>query len=301
MRSLLPTTRHRVASRRRLALQHHHAALATRRRAPHLVGLLLIGVLAAACGNTADAAAPSGPETPDTEAPADVIEEPGDPEPDAPIDPDLSDHAPGPDGDDAPEGDAATGVLTLAFDEQTLAVAGADGGELFAWELASSRGEEVTHVAVRPGASATDLDAVVTVLRGEVPFLYQLTVRDGRDAAFGEVPAHLQPQDVIEAVIAPTFTPDGASVLWTEPTGDGVTLRSFGWDDGAGTGRTADDNASFALDLPADIGITGFHLAGDDTAGASATAWTVLFTDGIGRVHGLDMVRQADGALALVG
>ena len=222
------------------------------------------------------------------------------PEPDAPVDRNGNGTGTGPDRNTEDEGDAATGAFSVAFDERTLSVIGPDGvANSFEWELDRARGETITDVAVRPGASARELDAIVTVLRGELPHLYQLTVRNGTDAAFVEVPARLQPQRELEAVITPRFTPDGRSVLWTEPTGAGVSLRSIGWDAGAGTGRTADDNATFTLDLPADIAITGFRLAGDDTAGATATAWTVLFTDGIGATHELPMARQSDGALSI--
>ena len=216
-----------------------------------------------------------------------------------------TDHKPGgsgpgdvPSGED--EGDAATGSFSIAFDERSLSVIGPNGtANSFAWELDRARGEIITDVAVRPGTSALELDAIVTVLRGELPYLYELTVRNGTDAVFADVPAHLQPQTALEAVITPHFTPDGRSVLWAEPTGDGVSLRSIGWDDGAGTGRAADDNATFALGLPADVRITGFQLAGDDTAGATATAWTVMFTDGLGESHELEMERQSDGALTV--
>ena len=296
MRSPLATSRHRLALRRQLTRQHHHAVLAARRRAPRLVGLLLVGALVAACGNAAGAAAPSDVEAPVVEAPADPLEEPGDPEPEMPGD---AEAPVDPDGDG--EGDAATGVLGLGFDERNLWVTDPDGTESFGWEPDAVRGETFHHVAVRPGGTATTLDAVVTVLRGEVPYLYALTIRDGRDATFSDVPAHLQPQDVTESVIAPRFTPDGRSVIWTEPTGDGVVLRTFGWDAGAGTGRTADDNATFALDLPADVTVVGFDVAGDLDDPLGAAAWDVVLEDGLGKVHVIGMERQTDGALALTG
>jgi hypothetical protein len=186
----------------------------------------------------------------------------------------------------------ATATLTTAFDEDRLTVTGTDGSVKGTWERPNERLDSFTDVIVRPGATATELDAIVVVLRGEVYRLYHLEVSEGSDGAFTELPDYLQPQDVMESTIDVVWTPDVDSVLWTEPTPDGVTLRSFGWQDGPGTGRTADDNATFALDLPADVRIDGFTAQTD-------TRWTVKLVDGLGETHELAMERQGDGAIAL--
>ncbi len=289
------------------------AAARPRRAQPHLAALVLVGVLAAACGGASevdevddaagepvDVAAPAGNETGDA---ADPVSEDtsSDDAPDTDDAADETDNTPDEtampsDASDAPvrddEGDDATATLTSAFDEDRLTVTGTDGSVKGTWEHPNERLDSFTQVIVRPGATATELDAIVVVLRGEVYRLYHLEVSEGSDGAFTELPDYLQPQDVMESTIDVVWTPDVDSVLWTEPTPDGVTLRSFGWQDGPGTGRTADDNATFALDLPADVRIDGFTAQTD-------TRWTVKLVDGLGETHELAMERQGDGAIAL--
>jgi hypothetical protein len=88
------------------------------------------------------------------------------------------------------------------------------------------------------------------------------------------------------------WTPDARSIVWTETTGEDLVLRTVGWEDGPGTGRPADDNASFVLDLPADAHLDGFEVTEDGR-------WILLLRDGTGGLHEVPMERQADGALAI--
>lgn len=286
----------------------------TRRASSGAVALALIAVLVAACGgasevddagtqpaDTAGANTEVDEPAADTDEPAtdeapqpDPTDEDADDtsdattDPDDADDPDTSEEAPGVED----EGDAATTRLTTDFDADEVSVLAADGSTLARLAVPDAQLDSFDDVVVRPGATATELDAIVVVLRGEVFRLYHLEVVDGETVELTEVPDHLQPQDVMESTMTLRWTPDADSVLWTEPTPEGVTLRSFGWEDGPGTDRPADDNAAFALDLPADVSIDGFEVLGDDR-------WTVQLIDGLGTAHELQMERQADGALAL--
>lgn len=273
----------------------------TTRRLPLLrqgFALLLVGILITACGEPVDPAADSPDETVDEapvsdEADAETDDNAGD-------DP-IDDEAGPPDPDAAPSDDSdeaiGSGVLDVTIDGRELTVINGDGEVVFTETLAKDADDAFQNVfhtiAIRPGATATDLDAIVATTRGEVARLHHLRVRNGTEVALEEVPQHLQPQDVMESSIVLGWTPDADSVLWTEPTSDRPALRTFGWDDGPGTGRQADDNATFALDLPMDVFVDGFTI-GDDGS------WTLRLTDGLGTTHELPMERQADGALALL-
>lgn len=286
-----------------------------RRAASPAVALALIALLAAACGGASDVddagSQPAGTTASSADADADEPEadlaETTDetPDPDATDDgtdttpdatTDLDDVADRETSEDAPdsedEGDARTTRLTTAFDADEVSVLATDGSTLARLEVPDARLDAFHDVVVRPGATTTELDAIVVILRGEVFRLYHLEVVDGETVELTEAPDHLQPQDVMESTMTLHWTPDADSVLWTEPTPEGVTLRSFGWEDGPGTGRPADDNAAFALDLPADVSIDGFEVLDD-------ARWMVQLVDGLGVVHELQMERQADGALAL--
>lgn len=278
-----------------------HTPASRRSRGTAVLAVFAAAAIAAACGPaTGDVAAAGSQEDSEVEGPIDETASPDDATSDADgsVDPDEGSTSTG--GIDAAdreppsedEGDDQTTTLTVGFDEQTVTVFATDGSELLGYGLPDERLEQVADVVVRPGATTTELDAVVVVLRGEVYRLYHLGVTDGRDGAFLAFPEHLQPQDVTEAVMTVTWTPDADSLVWTEPTGDGVVLRSVGWDDGPGTDRPADDNATFVLDLPADVSIDGFEVVSDHR-------WTVRMTDGMGTSHEVVMERQPDGALAL--
>ncbi len=276
------------------------------RRTP-LLAVLAAAVIATACGPATDDVASDDPgQDVEVEAPLDEDASPDDgdtdgsdgqtdgPTPataaDEPADQPADEPATEPETED--DGEQHTAALTVGFDEHEVTVFDTDGSEVVGFGLPDERLDRVTDVVVRPGATATELDAVVVVLRGEVYRLYHLEVTDGQDGVFTAFPDHLQPQDALEAVMTVTWTPDADSLVWTEPSGDGVVLRSVGWEDGPGTDRPADDNASFVLELPADVSIDGFEVIGDDR-------WTVQLTDGMGTPHEVVMERQADGALAL--
>lgn len=276
----------------------------TTRRLPLRQGLalLLVGILITACGEQVQPA--SDTPTDDTEeAPADGDDVPegssegedgetDDTDDQAVAAPDSSSEDGVDDADEAP----ASGAIDVTINGRELTVLSASGEVIFTETLAEDADDAFQNVfhaiAVRRGATATDLDAIVATTRGEVAHLHHLRVRAGTDVSLERIPEHLQPQDVMESSIVLGWTPDADSVVWTEPTSDRPVLRTFGWDDGPGTGRQADDNATFALDLPMDVAVDGFEVVGDDS-------WRLLLTDGTGTPHELVMERQGDGALAL--
>ena len=283
---------------------HAPAGLSGRRRPvlSMLPAMVIAAVIAAACGpattevasldaeEDAEVEAPLGEEASPDEETTGSDDRAEDPASSGSKDEPTDEPTAGPASED--EGDHHTTTLTVGFDEDEITVFTTDASELVSFGLPDERLERVADVVVRPGTTATDLDAVVVVLRGEVYRLYHLGVTDGRDGVFLAFPDHLQPQDVTESVMTVTWTPDADSLVWTEPAGDGVVLRTVGWDGGPGTDRPADDNATFVLDLPADVSIDGFDVLSD-------RRWTVRMTDGVGISHELVMHRQPDGALAL--
>ena len=271
----------------------------TTRRLPLIrqgFALLLVGVLITACGeavepiaDTSDNVADEVPIDDDTDAETE----------DSAADGPIEETGP-PDADEATSDESevaiGSGVIEVTIDGRELTVADSNGEVVFTETLAKDADDAFQNVfhtlAIRPGATATELDAIVATTRGEVAILHHLRVRGGTEVTLEAIPKHLQPQDVMESSIVLGWTPDADSVLWTEPTSDQPVLRTFGWDDGPGTGRQADDNAAFALDLPMDVFVDGFTI-GDDGS------WTLMLTDGVGTTHELPMERQADGALAL--
>ena len=236
----------------------------TRRTFATLSILVALAVGLAACGTDTD----------------EDLEDPGGS--DSPEDPaeDTPDGEEGPDGDD----------IEVRLSDSTLELL-VDGGELAA-EFTLDDG--VFHsFLVTADSTPNNFDAAVLALHGERPVFWHLSW-DGVTASLDEFPDHLQPAHEVDAS-PPTFafTPDGRSLVWTEPIGAGVVLRSVGWDDGPGTGNPADDNASFELDAPADVHVDGFEPIDD-------TTWILLLRNGAGSDPiELEVERQADGALAL--
>jgi hypothetical protein len=260
------------------------------RRSRLVIALSLTAVLAA-CGVDAS---PAG-------APADVPDAVA--EPDAQPDTVAEPHAEPDELDDPTDGlDPSDGELgeveeleidlVVRIDGSTLEIRddARDGVRVHGWTL---EGETFHTYLVRPDAPAGSLDVVALALAGERPVLYHVSARPDGAAVLAAFPDHLQPAHVVDAS-PPAFgwTPDARSLVWTETTGEDLVLRTVGWEDGPGTGRPADDNASFVLDLPADAHLDGFEVTEDGR-------WILLLRDGTGGLHEVAMERQADGALAI--
>ena len=155
------------------------------------------------------------------------------------------------------------------------------------------------HATIWPGSTRDEI-TIVAVSQAEGMYdLRWLTLTDGDEGAPVQAfPTHHQPDTEMvgaaDVVPIPVFSPDGRSVAWLEWNTDGqVSLRTVGWDGGPGTGRTADDNATFALDeLPAGVQLQRWVAATGDSSqlhvvDQEGTTWTIT------------VQRQADGALAL--
>ncbi len=187
-----------------------------------------------------------------------------------------------------------------------------DGGELSTlFDPASEPGADPTpmDLAVQPGSTPDDLTAVVLVATEGGPELR--TLRHGPDGTTFEPipgPLGLGGDAMFSSLQVPVWSPDGRHLAWAEQGSDGSwTLRTIGWDGGPGTGRPADDNASFGLDIgSSDVAITDWVW---DTEGADGTAQGGLLLvygrdadggDGVGATR-LPIERQGDGALAVTG
>lgn len=274
------------------------------RTSSHLLTAAVLTVAVAACGGPADPAdQPQDPAPDVVEDPTDATEDADAPEDDdapedadAPGDDDTSD-APAEDAEPASDVTDLEGVevqpegqeLMLRIDDEVLIVG-----------LLDPEGESFyRHATIWPGSTRDDL-TIVAVSQAEGMYdLRWLTVTDGaEDTPVQAFPTHLQPDTemVAAADVAPNpvFSPDGDSLAWLDWNAEGaVSLRTVGWDEGPGTGRTEDDNASFALDeLPAGVQLQSWEAVEGDTS-------ELHVTDQEGESWTITIRRQADGALAL--
>lgn len=153
--------------------------------------------------------------------------------------------------------------------EQTypdVALLATDGSDVFVIPPRSARdagarqqlatlpsGHRAVAVAVRPGSTRADLEAVVWMRVGDGHELHRLRYA-GENAQLEPLPAPYQISDDVApgSRPRPVWSPDGAHLAWVElpadETASGPRLRTIGWDDGPGTGDTATDNADFELD-----------------------------------------------------
>lgn len=110
-------------------------------------------------------------------------------------------------------------------------------------------------VAVFPSSTADELSAVAWLAGEGVSEFWQLGVSDGQVQGPVPFPDAYQPSAGIDgrSMRAPLFLALGTKLAWVEygPSGT-CTLRVIGWGGGPGTGRPADDNASFTLEGCAD-------------------------------------------------
>lgn len=112
-------------------------------------------------------------------------------------------------------------------------------------------------------------------------------------------PYNVQNHQVGGSVPAPVWSSDGRHLAFVEDGDEGEpTVRVIGWDeDGPGTGRTADDNASFGRPvLPPGVDARLQDWVWDGSGGAVQGA--ILATALGGGGYALEVERQGDGAVA---
>lgn len=153
-------------------------------------------------------------------------------------------------------------------------------------------------VAVRPGSTVDDLTIVTTTTGEGFEDIRWTRIVDGEVVvpfeAFEGPYAPAAATDDTARVSSIVWSPDGGSVAWLDQTPEGTTLRTVGWDDGPGTERRTDDDASFAVDgLPSGAMLDDWVAIDDSNSVIRAT-----MADSNEGWYGIPMVRQADGALA---
>ena len=269
-----------------------------------LAAAAALALVLAACGGTDDPADQPGQTEPsETAAPSE------DPTDDLPSDDTPADETPAPEPtdsettapDDEPDDDApATGDLEgvdVQPEGQELMLRIGDQTHIIG--LLDPEGESFYRYAtIWPGSTRDDLTIVALTQAEGMYDLRWLTFTDGQESEVQAFPTHYQPDTELAAAAdvapIPVFSPDGRSLAWLEWNAEGeVTLRTVGWSDGPGTGRTEDDNAAFGMEeLPAGVQLQTWEAGSGEESYLHAvndegTTWTIT------------IMRQADGALAI--
>lgn len=265
-----------------------------------LAAAAALSVVLAACGGTDTTSQPGQTEGPDeTSTPTEDTTTPTEePTTDAP------DETPAPTETEAPQPDdpadePATGDLEgveVQPEGQELVLR--IDGQVHVIGLLDPEGESFYRYATIHPASTRDDITIVALTQAEGMYdLRWLTWSDGEASEVRAFPTQYQPDTGLAAAAdvapIPVFSPDGRSLAWLEWNADGdVQLRTVGWSDGPGTGRTEDDNAAFGVDLPVGVQLQSWEAGSGDESYLHAvndegTTWTIT------------IMRQADGALAL--
>lgn len=159
---------------------------------------------------------------------------------------------------------------------------------------------------VRPGSTPDDLVAIVLSAGEGETELGWIEVRGGELIDYRRFPDAYQMNRPLDgaSVSVPVWSPDGDYVGWVEEATDesfdsssSFGLRFVGWNQGPGTGETATDNTSFALD--------GFReeddVVLDQWVWNSDSEGMLTFRtqrDGVSGYATMPVERQPDGALA---
>lgn len=270
----------------------------TRRTISRLAAAAALSFVLAACGGTDTGPTTQPGQIGETEATPPVDETPTE-EPDEtrepePTDGDTTDPDEGVDEEPAAGGDLAGIDVQPEGQELMLRI----GDQTHVIGLIDPEGESVyRHATIWPGSTRDDL-TIVALTTGEGMYdLRWLSFTDGEESEVRYFPTEYQPNTELAAAAdvapIPVFSPDGRTLAWLEWDAEGaVQLRTVGWDDGPGTGRTADDNAAFGLELPAGVQLQSWEAGSGSESHLRAvndegTTWTIA------------VQRQGDGALAL--
>ncbi|MBW3663145.1 MAG: hypothetical protein KY469_08610 [Actinobacteria bacterium] len=167
-------------------------------------------------------------------------------------------------------------------------------------------------LAVRPGSTIADLTVLVLWL-GDGAELGWISVVDGEPTPYTPFPQqHQISASVVGSGSEPVavWSSDGRHIAWIEEdTGTGTFgLRTVGWSGGPGTGRLADDNASWEIDTSRlgrdlDLELDEWGPWTTTETGSEVASFTARWRSSGGEfdlAEGLWLERQSDGALALV-
>jgi hypothetical protein len=167
-------------------------------------------------------------------------------------------------------------------------------------------------VAVRPGSTRDDLTVLVLSL-GDGAELGWISVVDGEPTPYTPFPQQHQISGTVMgsgSEPVPVWSDDGRHIAWIEEdAGTGTFgLRTVGWSGGPGTGRLADDNASWEIDpsllgSDLDLELEAWGPWITTEASSEVASFTVRWRSSGGEfdlAEGPWLERQSDGALALV-
>lgn len=213
----------------------------------------------------------------------------------------------GPPAEDGAAGEALATHLTTD-DAGRLVLRTGDGDRVLYPEAATSveAAKVVEDVSVRPGSSPDALTAVLLVASESGPELVAVTLGDGTVRSTPMTGPHgIGPDADLRTLQAPIWAPDGDHLAWVERGADGGwRLRTVGWDGGPGTGRPADDNATFGVELSTSDLLAAEWIAGEDGEGERRSLLFLVSrteaADGGERgLYRLEIGHQGDGALSL--
>lgn len=242
------------------------------------------------------------PEIAPTTTEEGAVEEPAESPVEEPVeageDPDEATPDPGP-GEDDEQVAVATGLVepVVTINQNALSLLTPEGATTLV-TLPEEGHSWFLSVAVRPGSTVDDLTIVTTTAAEGFEDIRWTRVVDGEVVvafeAFEDQYAPAAATQDMAGVSSVVWAPDGGSVAWLDQTPEGVTLRTVGWDDGPGTGRTADDQASFGVEaLPIGAMLDDWIALDDSRSLIRAT-----MADSTEGWYGIPMERQGDGALA---
>jgi hypothetical protein len=199
-----------------------------------------------------------------------------------------------------PEGPVVEGaplpapIVTISM--RDLVLHGPDGPQTL-YRL-SPEGESVFISArVHPDSTMDDL-TVVALTQGEGMFdLRTFRYVDG-ELTWDYFPDEYQPTGDGTVATGPVWSPDGEHLAWFEFRTGQATMRTIGWQDGAGTGEPATDNAAFELDAQGQDPMypVEWVLTPEGPLGTEIRATALDPSDGW---YALPVDLQADGAVAL--
>lgn len=218
-----------------------------------------------------------------------------------------------PTGSPAPGDETPLADRSFATDGEGLYELAPDGtvGERI-WRISREGESRIVAFDIRPAVESQDPRTVILAMLTEAEGMYDLRWATIRYPDAGgpsvDVEVFPDPYNVINhqvggSVPAPVWSPDGSHLAFVEDGDEGEPgLRVIGWgQDGPGTDRTADDNASFGLPIfPRGVDARLQEWVWDTAGPGVERSGRILATAVGGGGHALEVQRQGDGAIAYV-